>query len=192
MRTKITYKEGSVGKVALTEHPPRSTCLWSITGGCLTPTLRKGTLGGQSCPRLPRSTLFNGLQALGSAHQPPSQRAGGRMEKWSGKKLLPTGYRRVTTWVVDVFELRALFLPPRLSSETSLGSSRNDAVSTGTGLNKAPRWASLLNYAWALCDFTPGPPSWWNEHNFTQGTTRESKAFQKYLNVDRRFLHPSE
>ena len=48
---------------------------------------------------------------------------------------------------MDVFELRALFLLPRLSSETSHGSSRNDAVSTGTGLNKAPMWASLLNYA---------------------------------------------
>lgn len=26
----------------------------------------------------------------------------------------------------------------------------------GECLNKAPTWASLLNYAWALCDFTPG------------------------------------
>lgn len=49
---------------------------------------------------------------------------------------------------MDVFELpRDVFLLPRLSSETSHGSSRNDAVNTGARLNKAPMWASLLNYA---------------------------------------------
>ena len=58
---------------------------------------------------------------------------------------------------MNVSELEPLSLlhpPTPMSSEESHDGSRNDA---GGCLNKAPEWAYLLNYACALCDFTPMP-----------------------------------
>lgn len=85
MRTKITYKEGSVGKVALTERPPRSTCLLSIIGGCLTPTLRKGTMGVSPAQGFPRALCLTDSRSWALPTSLPARGPEGRTDgevKW--------------------------------------------------------------------------------------------------------------